>query len=185
MRQNIGAFANTKETILCAASGCTATLREYGKYQDNKESAGQFSDRVMDINQFIAQMIWPTHLSFRPLAKRIAVHDPCTLTHVLRQEDKPYDLLARIPGAEVIPLPGNAMCCGAAGTYHLTQPQIAHQLRASKIKHLDQLAPDILVTSNPGCATHLAAGIREAGLAIEVMHPVVLLEKQLQVRSIK
>ena len=180
MRQNINAFANATETILCAASGCTATLCEYGKYEDNNQFAGRFSDRVMDINQFIAQMRWPAHVSLRPLAKRIAVHDPCTLMHVLRQEDKPYGLLARIPGAEVIPLTDNAMCCGAAGTYHLTQPQIAQQLRSTKIEHLKQLAPDILVTSNSGCATHLAAGIRTAGLAIEVMHPLVLLERQLQ-----
>jgi len=108
------------------------------------------------------------------------VHNPCSLTNVLRQEDKPYALLARIPGAEIIPLPDNSLCCGAAGTYHLTQTRIARQLRAPKIDHLRRLAPDILVTSNSGCAMYLAAGIREAGLTIEVMHPVVLLERQIQ-----
>ena len=185
MRRNIEAFASGTDSILCAASGCTATLSEYAKYLDDNIPAAQFSARVMDINQFLAGITWPSDIGFRPLAKRIAVHNPCTLTNVLRQEAKTYALLSRIPGAEIIALPGNSVCCGAAGTYHLTQSQIARQLRAPKIEYLKQLAPDILVTANPGCATFLAAGIREAKLAIEVMHPVVLLEKQLPETSLK
>lgn len=181
MRGNLRAFSGTKETILCAASGCTVTLKEYARYQVGGESAERFSTIVTELNQFLASIDWPSEIKFNPLNKRILVHDPCSLTNVLRQEKKPYELLARIPGAEIIPLPDNTRCCGAAGTYHLTQASIARQLRAPKIDHLKRLAPDILVTSNPGCATYLAAGLREAGLDIEVMHPVVLLEKQLQI----
>ena len=180
MRRNIRAFAGAGDTILGVASGCTATLGEYAKYLEEDGTAAPFSARITDINQFIAQATWPSDITFRPLAKRIAVHDPCTLTNVLLQEDKPYALLARIPEAEVIPLPENSICCGAAGTYHLTQPRIARQLRAPKIAHLEQLAADILITSNSGCAMYLAAGLREAGLAVEVTHPVVLLERQME-----
>lgn len=181
MRGNLQTFSRTKETILCAASSCTATLKEYARYQTDDESAERFSAIVTDLNQFLADIDWPSEVKFNPLNKRIAVHDPCSLTNILHQEKKPYELLARIPGMEIVPLPDNARCCGAAGTYHLTQASIARQLRAPKIDHLKRLAPDILVTSNPGCATYLAAGLREAGLDIEVMHPVVLLEKQLQI----
>jgi glycolate oxidase iron-sulfur subunit len=180
MHQTIQAFAGATDTILSTASGCTATLCEYGKYLPDDQTAVEFSRRVMDINQFLASLPWLSNMSFRPLAKRIAVHSPCTLSNVLRQDDKPFSLLKHIPGAEVIPLPDNSVCCGAAGTYHLTEPRIARELRAPKIAHLKQLAPDILVTSNPGCAMFLAAGMREAGLSMEVLHPVVLLERQLQ-----
>ena len=180
MHHTILAFAGAADPILSTASGCTATLCEYGKYLPGDRTAEEFSRRVMDINQFLAGLPWSSDISFRPLAKRVAVHNPCTLSNVLRQDDKPFALLQRIPGAEVIPLPDNSVCCGAAGTYHLTEPRIARELRAPKIAHLKQLAPDILVTSNPGCAMFLAAGIREAGLSMEVLHPVVLLERQLQ-----
>lgn len=181
-RKNIQVFSGGMETILCTASGCTATLAEYANYFNKTEnqSSQRFSNRVMDINHFLANCVAPSHFSFRPLAKRIAVHDPCTLTNVLRQEKSPYALLAQIPDAEIVPLPGNNQCCGAAGTYHLTEPQIAQPLRAIKIAQLKKLAPDILVTSNPGCAMYLMAGIREAGLSIEVMHPLVLLERQMK-----
>jgi glycolate oxidase iron-sulfur subunit len=180
MRRNIAAFANGDDAIASVASGCAATLCEYGKYLEDDKSAENFSGRIRDINQFLADAVWPENIAFHPLPRRIAVHDPCTMTNVLRQEDKIYALLGKIPGAEIIPLPENKACCGAAGTYHLTQAPIAEQLRAPKIDHLKRLAPDILVTSNPGCATFLAAGMRETGLAIEIMHPVTLLEKQLK-----
>jgi glycolate oxidase iron-sulfur subunit len=180
MRRNISAFANGTDAIVSVASGCAATLCEYGKYLEADKSAENFSGRIRDINQFLADAVWLENIAFHPLPRRIAVHDPCTMTNVLRQEDKIYALLGKIPGAEIIPLPENKVCCGAAGTYHLTQAPIAEQLRAPKIDHLRRLAPDILVTSNPGCATFLAAGLRESGLAVEVMHPVTLLEKQLK-----
>ncbi|HSD96056.1 MAG TPA: (Fe-S)-binding protein [Sulfuricaulis sp.] len=180
MGQNIKAFTGDTGPILCASSGCTATLSEYAKYRESDKSVDRFCSRVTDLNQFLAGLAWSSGIAFRPLKKRIALHDPCSLTNTLRQEDKPYALLARIPGVEIIPLPDNSLCCGAAGTYHLTQTRIARQLRVPKIDHLRRLAPDFLVTSNSGCAMYLAAGIREAGLAIEVMHPVVLLERQIQ-----
>ncbi|MDH5487583.1 MAG: (Fe-S)-binding protein [Gammaproteobacteria bacterium] len=180
MRRNIDAFSGGNEAILSVASGCTATLGEYNKYINDNKSASGFSARIKDINQFLEGATWPEGISFHSLPRRIVVHNPCSLTHVLRQEDKPYSLLAKIPGAEILSLPENNLCCGAAGAYHLTQTSIAKRLRDPKIMHLKRLIPDILVTSNPGCATFLGAGLREAGLATEVLHPVTLLARQLK-----
>jgi len=179
MRRNLRAFGDENEPILTVSSGCAATLREYDQVLTGHDSIRQFSRRVCDINQFLTAAPWPTEVSFRPLNCRIAVHNPCTLTNAVRQEDKPYALLAKIPGATVLPLPENQYCCGAAGSYHLDNPLIANQLRTPKIDGLRNLAPDILVSSNPGCATFLSAGLREAGLSVKVLHPVTLLEQQL------
>lgn len=180
MRKNIDAFSGGNEAIVSVASGCTATLGEYNKYLNDDKSAAGFSARVRDINQFLEGATWSEDIAFDPLPRRIVVHNPCTLSHVLRQEDKPYTLLAKIPGMEILPLPENNQCCGAAGAYHLTQTPIAKRLRDPKIMHLKRLAPDVLVTSNPGCATFLGAGLREVGLTTEVLHPVTLLARQLK-----
>jgi glycolate oxidase iron-sulfur subunit len=180
MQRNIEAFpVEELDAIVTLASGCGAMLSEYPAQLPADRTAAAFSGKITDICQFLADREWPIDLTLLPLPKRIAVHDPCTLAHVLRRPDKPYALLRRIPGAEILPLPENNLCCGAAGTYHLTQPEMARKLRADKIGHLRRLAPDILTTSNIGCALYLAAGVREAGLNIEVLHPIVLLERQL------
>jgi glycolate oxidase iron-sulfur subunit len=178
MRRNLEAFAEKNLPIITTASGCGALLREYDRHVADND-ANLFADRVIDIGQFLAQADWQ-HLRLKPLPRRVAVHDPCTLTNVLKQERAPHVLLKRIPEAEIVALPENNMCCGGAGAYPLTQPDMARRLRQDKIRHLREMAPDILVTSNIGCALQLGAGIRDTGLDIEVLHPVALLERQLE-----
>ncbi|MFI4922220.1 MAG: (Fe-S)-binding protein, partial [Burkholderiales bacterium] len=119
------------------------------------------------------------YLAQMSLREKIAVHDPCTLRNVLRKEKAPYSLLQRIPQAQVEALAGNDQCCGAAGTYFLSQPQMAGLLRDDKIKALQENGASWLATSNVGCAMHLAEGVRAAGLAVEIVHPVTLLAQQM------
>ncbi len=171
--RNAEAFrALSVHAILSTASGCSAQLSEY-------LPAADLGAPVMDISAFLDQITWPSEPLLRPLAKTIAVHDPCSLTHVLRQQRAPYRLLARIPQLEMVALPDNGRCCGAAGSYLLSEPAMADSLRDDKIAALRALKVDTLVTSNIGCAMHLQAGIRAADLAVEVLHPVTLLARQL------
>lgn len=163
------------DAIINTASGCGATLVEYPRNDFPALNAP-----IRDINAFLAETPWPAELVPAPLAKKVAVHDPCSLGNVLRQSKAPYQILERIPGLETVALPDNRRCCGAAGSYMLTQPALADRLRDDKVAALRPLEADILVTSNPGCAMHLRAGIRAAHLDIEVLHPVTLLDRQLR-----
>jgi glycolate oxidase iron-sulfur subunit len=97
----------------------------------------------------------------------------------LRDGDAAYSLLRRIPEVELLPLAENNLCCGAAGTYLLDNPKMSATLLSPKIDRLRELEVDFLVTTNTGCALHLAAGAREAGLDLEVIHPVELIDRQL------
>ncbi|KFI23310.1 (Fe-S)-binding protein [Nitrosococcus oceani] len=182
--ENITAFATAEvEAILCTASGCTTSLVDYPQWLQEvgmeAVAARDFAGKLWDVNQFLLQRAWSASVTLKPLAKRIAVQDPCSLRHVLHQHEAVYTLLRRIPEADILPLPSNGQCCGAAGSYMLTQPEFAQFLRAEKINALQKIQPDILVTSNIGCALYLAAGIKEAALPIEILHPVQLLARQL------
>ena len=101
------------------------------------------------------------------------------MRHVLREQAYAYQLIARIPGAETVPLAGNDQCCGAAGTYFIDQPEIADMLLQDKITAVKESAAQYLVTSNIGCAMHIANGLYEKGINVEVLHPVTLLAKQM------
>ncbi len=175
-QENIAAFgALDVQAIISTASGCGATLKEYLALDPGADG---FTRKVVDISAFIVSIPWPENVTLQPLKARVAVHDPCSLTHVLRQHEKPYAMLRKIPGIELTSLPDRARCCGAAGSYMLTHPAQADALRDEKLAGLEQLDARILVTSNIGCALHLAAGLREKNLSIEVMHPVTLLAQQ-------
>lgn len=177
-RLNLDAFrVASVEAIITVASGCGAVLTDAGR---NDDTDTEHRLRILDIHQFLADVALPASLTLAPLAVTVAVQDPCSLRTVLRAEQTVYALLGRIPAARIVPLAENHLCCGGAGAYPLRQPAMAGLLRADKLAHLLQLRPAMLATANLGCALHLGAGLRAQGLNIEVVHPLVLFERQLR-----
>jgi len=171
--ENRSAFGELNiDALIYCASGCGSTLQQLEKIGSNDAP-------ILEIGQFLTQIEWPASLELRPLNKQVAIHLPCSLNHVLKQGHTPEVLLSKIPGAKLVPLPDNQNCCGAAGDYMIRHPEIADNLRDNKLRELDSIRPDILVSSNIGCALHIAAGLRDVGLKIEVVHPVTLLARQL------
>ncbi len=150
------------------ASACLVELRE--------EPALSHAQEICD---FLDRCVWPAAIRLRPLQARVLVHEPCSHQFLPGGNAAVYRLLTRIPALEVAPLPGNDRCCGAAGTYLFQQPEMAQRLLEDKLTTLAELEPKIIVTTNPGCALHLIAGVREAGLSIEVCHPVELIARQM------
>jgi glycolate oxidase iron-sulfur subunit len=201
------------QAIISTASGCGAQLAEYfflpaSQPLENHPAAlqgvedcspgesgwssrtGSFSVKIMDINAFLAAAEGWHDIKFKPLPCKIAVHEPCSLRNVLRGGKHPYKLLEHIPEAQVIPLPGNNQCCGAAGTYFADQPKMAQMLLNDKLAALNASGARYLATSNVGCATHIGCGLRATGATnseagselhpdIEVVHPVTLLARQI------
>nr|WP_245232742.1 (Fe-S)-binding protein [Thiorhodococcus minor] len=162
------AHQHAQRPLVGVASACIAELRE----QPGLAQAGE-------ICAFIDGQPWPSTLDLEPLARRVLVHEPCSHRNLLGGTEAVYSLLRRIPEIDVAPMPGNEHCCGAAGTYLLQQPEMSNALLEDKLAALRERRPDIVVTTNPGCALHLIGGIQEAGLAIEVCHPVELIARQL------
>jgi glycolate oxidase iron-sulfur subunit len=148
------------------SSACVAELRE-----------GPGTAETWELCDYLDRRAPLERLALRPLAIRVLVHEPCSHRNLLGGNGAVHRLLARIPGLEVLTLPDNATCCGAAGTYMLEQPEMADLLQADKVAAIAALTPDAVVTTNSGCALHLIAGLRAAGLATEVCHPVQLLER--------
>ncbi len=161
------------DAIIGVATGCSSRLTEYG------QEGTPLAAPVLDISSFICSAPGFSELELRPLDQRVAIHTPCSMKNVLKDASAPQRMLQQIPGIELLPLPENGLCCGAAGLYLISQPQRADALREDKISGLQQCQAEILVTSNTGCTLHLAAGVRETGMEVEVLHPVELLSRQL------
>ncbi len=181
-KQNCDAFSDDCKAIVGSASGCTATLKEYDDLVPSA-TGKMVALKVQDICVFLAQAKGWDRLRFRPLNLTVAVQEPCTLRNVLKGGAAAYALLERIPEIKVQALAGNHACCGAAGSYFLTEPATADRLVAEKLASIDASKPDVVLTSNVGCALHLGAALRRAGSNTPVMHPVSLLVQQLQPHS--
>lgn len=184
-RANLRAFAEA-DAVVYVASGCGAQLAEYPLLgwasSVEREVAATLAGRVHEISDFLHHCDW-SEVSLAPLPAPVAVHVPCTQRNVLRQPDSAERLLRRIPELDIRPLPGNERCCGAAGSHVLSHPEMADALRRPKLDALLAARPRYLATTNIGCALHLADGLRGAGAPVEVVHPVVLIERQLTGRE--
>jgi glycolate oxidase iron-sulfur subunit len=166
-KRNLDAFAAFAELpVLCIASGCGARLLDL------------MPQRFQDINAFLQNADWQG-ITLQALPAKVAVQDPCSMRNMLRAEAAPYQLLKRIPQLEVLPLPGNAQCCGGAGAYMLTQPEMASRLRDDKMTAIANVQPDYVATTNIGCALHIKNGHPAGATRARIVHPVTLLAQQL------
>ena len=124
---------------------------------------------------FLASIEWPASLALKPLPQQALLQLPCSQRNVLRRPEAVAQLLGRIPQLQLEPLPENQLCCGAAGSYQVTQRDNALALRRRKLDQLSPEGPHLLVSNNLGCALHLQQGLQQQGKRVEVIHPIMLL----------
>lgn len=178
-RHNLDAFPSDVQAIVVNAAGCGSTMKEYGHLLGDDcvyaARAHAFSAKVRDVTEFLAAE--PLRPPGRSLDVRVTVHDPCHLVHGQRIRDAPRALLRSIPGVEIVEMEESDHCCGSAGTYNLTEPEMAQRLLRRKVANIRNTGAAIVSAANPGCILQIQAGLRAAGLAIEVIHPVELLDR--------
>jgi len=167
------------ESVIVNTSGCGAHMKSYGLLLAGEpawsERAARFASRVADISEFLVRE--PLRGPLAPVRRTVTYHDPCHVAHGQKIRKEPRALLAQIPGLHVVELREADWCCGSAGTYNLTQPEMAGRLQARKIANIEATGADAVVTSNPGCIIQIVQGLRAKGDTVEVLHIVELLDQ--------
>src|SRR5262249_40235721 len=101
----------------------------------------------------------------------------CHLAHAQGVRATPRQLLAAIPGLELVELGESDVCCGSAGSYNLSEAEMARRLRERKIDHIAASGADCVAVANPGCALQVRAGLAARRLNVRVAHPIELLDE--------
>jgi glycolate oxidase iron-sulfur subunit len=175
-RKNVLAFDGEMgrlDAIIVTSAGCSAALRETENWIGT--SGGTLAGGVRDVLEFLDEVGVTQSLSSIP--KRVCYDDACHLIHAQGIAAAPRRLLESIPDLELVAHRNPEACCGAAGIYNLTQPEMSGQVLEPKMDALCEAAPEIVTTANPGCAMQLAAGFKSRGLDTPVLHPIELLEE--------
>jgi glycolate oxidase iron-sulfur subunit len=172
---NVAALCGV-DAVIVNAAGCGAMLKDYGHLLDGTPQAAagrELASRVRDVSEFLVELgpVKPEH----PVALRATYHDACHLCHAQQIRAQPRDLLKMIPGMELLPLAEGEMCCGAAGTYNLTQPEMAGRLGERKADHIVATGAEVVLAGNVGCLMQISRHLRAAGSNAWVAHPVDLL----------
>jgi len=164
------------DAILVNHGGCGAMLKEYGlHWRDGLQPhRARFADKVKDVHEFL------DNLGVVPFSGRIEAtatyHDSCHLAHAQGVVSAPRRLLAKIPGLDLRELPEAGVCCGAAGTYNLTEPEMSDRLSRRKLDNILSTGARIVLTANAGCLLQIQHEARQAGIGLRVMHPMEIMD---------
>jgi glycolate oxidase iron-sulfur subunit len=161
------------DAIVVNAAGCGAMLKDYGHllHETPQAEAGRkFAARVRDVSEFLVELgpLKPQH----PLRLRATYHDACHLCHAQQIRRQPRQLLEMIPGLEMVPLAETELCCGAAGSYNLTQPEMAERLGERKIKSILDSKAQAVFAANVGCLLQIGRHLRPRRPEVWVAHPI-------------
>ncbi len=171
---NMAAFDTDQvDAIIVNAAGCGAMLKDYGHLFENTPQAGPakaFADKVRDVSEFVKALgpIQPPH----PLPLTAVYHDACHLCHAQQIRKQPRELLEMIPELKLTPLPESEICCGAAGSYNLTQPEMAERLGRRKIGHILAMGAQAVFAGNVGCLLQIGRYLRREHPDLWVAHPM-------------
>jgi len=181
-RRNVEAFDRAGvDFVTVNSAGCGAAMKEYGTLfeddDDFRERAAAFSARVRDATELLVQA-GPRMGASVPCS--VAYDHPCHLLHAQRVESAPLDVLAAVPGVEVRIVTGADECCGGAGIYGMTHPELGGRIGRDKVDAVQAEGADLACTPNPGCMMQIGAGLRMEGSETGVVHPVELLDESYQ-----
>jgi glycolate oxidase iron-sulfur subunit len=187
MRRNIDAWwpllsEGGVEAIVMTASGCGATVKEYGHLLAHDPAYADKARRIAALTRDLSEVVPLFEQALLPKlapagAQRVAYHPPCTLQHGQQIRGK-VEALLRAAGVDVRLCADSHLCCGSAGAYSLLQPALATQLRDNKLANLGATAPDMIVSANIGCQAHL-----QSGTDTPVRHWIELLDRMLQIEK--
>ncbi|MBI5817635.1 MAG: (Fe-S)-binding protein [Verrucomicrobia bacterium] len=179
-RRNIEVFERFDvDHIVIGGSGCGATLKEYGLLlKDDPDWAARgknFAAKVRDMVEILSPGSFTLKTESMPL---VTYHDACHLNHAQGIRQQPRDLLKAVCGSRYVELPESDLCCGSAGSYNLTQPDMAARLQKRKVSNILKTGASVVLTTNPGCMLQIRAGLVAAGRAdIEVVHLADFLDR--------
>lgn len=179
-RQNIDTFlAESADAILVASAGCGIRMKEYGDLlrddDEYAEKANRLSSMVRDIHEFLVE------LPFDPPQGRldytVTYQDPCHLSHTQNVTSQPRKLLQSIPGLTLVEMPNSTRCCGAGGTYAITEPDLSKRLLSRKMADVRQTGVQVVATANPGCLIQLDYGSKRDNIPLQIKYVTDLLDE--------
>src|SRR2546429_647713 len=176
--QTMDAFAGQAlDAVIVNAAGCGSNMKEYQlqlRGDPRRQDAGAaFSRTVKDASEFLVGK------GLRPPARairlKVAYQDPCHLLHGQRVQQQPRQVLKMIPGIELVELKESDWCCGSAGVYNLTHPEIAEEALGWKLRNIVESGAQVIASANPGCILQISMGLQRAGHDIPLVHVMDLL----------
>jgi glycolate oxidase iron-sulfur subunit len=165
------------DAVVVNAAGCGSNMKEYEVQLRNdagrRDAAPAFSRTVKDASEFLIGL--GLQAPTRAIRLKVAYQDPCHLLHGQKVHQQPRKVLAMIPGIELVEMKESDWCCGSAGVYNLTHPEISEEALGWKVRNIIDSGAQVIASANPGCVLQVGMGLQRAGHDVPVVHVMDLL----------
>lgn len=176
---NIDIFGGYEfDFIVTDCGGCGSELKKYSHYIEGS-SAIKFSTKVRDISQILVLHRDELQAKLKALNQTVTYHDPCHIAHCQGISKEPRELLKLVPGLKYTELESADACCGSAGTYNITKPEMSDFILQRKLDTVRASGAQILITSNPGCLLQLKKGLSEQLPTVKLLHLTEILAQSM------
>ncbi|MDX1945493.1 MAG: (Fe-S)-binding protein [Pirellulaceae bacterium] len=183
---NVQSFdASGVDAIIVNVAGCGSMLKDYGHHwhDERHDERTAFAAKVKDVSEFLDGLGLiqpPGHVKVTA-----TYHDACHLAHAQKVREQPRNLLKKVPGLKLVDLAESELCCGAAGTYNLTEPEMAERLARRKLDNIRRTGARVVITANAGCLLQIAREARMQGEVLKILHPMEILDLSYRRESVK
>lgn len=177
-RHNVDALTGY-DAIVTDCGTCGSMLKAYGRLlaadPEYAEKARAVSGRVYDVAEFLVKFGYRE--PERKVEARVTYHDSCHMVREQKVAAQPREILKSIPGVSYVEMKGADVCCGGAGSFAFTHPELGRRVGASKAAHIAATEAEVVATGCPSCSMQIAASLRQAGVDAALRHPVELLAR--------
>ncbi|MBC1522343.1 (Fe-S)-binding protein [Listeria aquatica] len=172
LRNQLNAFKDS-EYVVGPSGSCVGMMREYKEiFKDDPEfadAARELSEKTYEFSQFIYRVLGVTDVGAE-LNGKATYHRSCHMTRILGEREAPFELLDKVKGLEMVPLPHVENCCGFGGTFSVKMPEVSEQMVSEKVQDVIDTEAEILISADMGCLMNIGGKFNRLGKEIKIMH---------------
>lgn len=143
--------------------------------------------RPLHYSQYLAALVDEGRLRFdKPFEARVTFHDPCYLSRRNGVQAEPRQVLAAIPGLELLEMARSGegtLCCGGGGGRMWMETKAGERFADLRVEEALDSGAEILVTACPHCIACLEDGVKLSGRDLRVMDLAELAASALQLET--
>jgi L-lactate dehydrogenase complex protein LldE len=176
-RRTAALFRDSEHVVVPSGSCAWMVKHEYPGLLAEAGLAREAEDlaaRTHEFSQFLVRVLGVTEFS-STVPGRVTYHDSCHLLRGLHESESPRTLLAKLRGAELVPLTGADECCGFGGSFAVRLPEVSAQILAKKVANVEATGAACLVACDAGCLMQMGGGLTRNRSKVRAVHLAELL----------
>ena len=164
------------ECVVIPSTSCVAMIRDQysGLFEElgNEDLRKHFAallPRVYELSEFLTDKLNVEDVgAYFP--HRVTYHASCHGLRGLHVGDRPFRLLSKVRGLELVPLANLERCCGFGGTFSVKNAEVSTAMLEAKLGDLLATGAEYCTALDNSCLMHLGGALHRQNRKLETIH---------------